>query len=68
MIVSDRQRHCDLAFGLLAELTAILMRHPHRVLTLFGEARVINDPDFDRSMALDLGQHHLARLGQHRLV
>jgi hypothetical protein len=43
MIVGDRQRHCDLAVGLLAELPAILMRHPHRVLTLFGEARIIDD-------------------------
>ena len=27
-----------------------------------------NDPHFDRAMALDFGQHHLERLGQHRLV
>src|SRR6516225_8414921 len=59
MFIGNRQRHSDLAVGLLAQLPAILMFHPHRVLALFGEARVINDPHFDRAMAL--GSGHGAR-------
>src|SRR6201984_1026363 len=30
--IGDRQRHCNLAIGLLAELAAILMMHPDRIL------------------------------------
>src|ERR1700730_19272612 len=55
-----------LAVVLLARLTAILPGHPDRMPTLLGEARVINDPRFDRSATLDRCQHQFAHLGQHR--
>jgi hypothetical protein len=38
LMIGDRQRHRNLAIILLAELAAILPRHPHRVLALLGEA------------------------------
>src|ERR1017187_923135 len=68
MVIGDRQRHRDLTIVLLAELTAVLPRHPDRVPPLLGKAGVVDDPCFDRPVTLDLRQHHLAYLGQHLLV
>jgi len=67
-MIGDRQRHRHLAIGLFAELPAILMMHAHRVPALLGEGRVIDDPDLDRAVPLDLRRCHLAHLGQHPLV
>ena len=68
MVIGQRQRHRDLAVVLLAELAAILPRHPDRVLPLLGKAGVVDDPGLDRPVPLDRRQHHLAHLGQHLLV
>jgi hypothetical protein len=51
-----------------AELTAILMRNSDRMLTLLGNARVVYDPSLDRTIRLDLRQHHFTHLAQHRIV
>src|ERR1700674_2708615 len=67
-VVGNRQRYGDLAVRLLAQLPAVLGRHPNRMPSLLGKARVVDDPGRDRSMTLDLRQHHLANLGQNRLV
>ena len=37
MGIRQRQRHRDLAIVLLAELAAILPRHPHRMLPFLGK-------------------------------
>src|SRR6266404_3901123 len=67
-MVRNRQRHRDLTIGFLAELSAILMLHAYRMLSLFGETRVIDDPRLDRPLPFHGRQHHLAYLGQHLLV
>jgi hypothetical protein len=41
------------------------VRHPNRMPSLLGKARVVDDPGLDRSATLDLRQHHLTHLGQH---
>jgi hypothetical protein len=38
------------------------------VPSLFGKARIVDDPGLDRPVALDRRQHQLADLGQHRDV
>jgi hypothetical protein len=38
------------------------------MLSFFGESGVVDDPGFERSVTLDLWQHHRAHLGQHILV
>jgi molecular chaperone IbpA len=68
MVIGNRQRHHDLTIVLLAKLAAILPRYPDRVPPLFGKAGVVDDPGFNRTVTLDLRQHHLAHLGQHPLV
>ena len=68
MMIGQRQRYCDLAVVLLAKLAAILPRHPNRMPTLLGKAGIVDDPGHDRTVPLDLWQHHLAHLGQHLLV
>jgi hypothetical protein len=68
MMIGDRQRHRHLTIGLFAELAAILMMHADRVLALLGERRVIDNPDLDRAVTLDLRDHHLTHPGQHLLV
>ena len=68
MSIGQRQRHCDLAIVLLAELAAILPGHAHRMRALLGKARVIDDPGLDRPMSLDRRQNHLANFCQHPLV
>jgi hypothetical protein len=45
-----------------------LMVHADRVLALLGERRVVDDPRRDRPVPFDRRQHHLAHLGQHKLV
>src|SRR5436190_674478 len=44
VVIGHRQRHCDLAVLLLAELPAILMRHADRMRPMLGKARVVDDP------------------------
>src|SRR5712672_1173662 len=67
-VVCDRQRHRHLTIGFFAELSAILMLHPYRMLSLFGKTRVVDDPRFDRPLPFHCRQHHLAHLGQHPLI
>ena len=67
-IIGSRQRHGDLAVLWLAQLAAILARHPDRVLTLLGKSGVIDDPGGDRALSPQGGQHRLADRGQHRRV
>src|SRR5262245_53637667 len=43
-------------------LAAILGRYANRLLSLFGKARVINDPRLDRPGPCHLRHHHLAHL------
>src|SRR5580693_6487841 len=49
-------------------LAAILTTDPDRMPSLLGEARVIDDPRFDRPVALYLRQYHFADLGQYLRV
>src|SRR6202022_4872132 len=51
-----------------SEPAAILPRHPDRVLSFLGKTSVVDDPRLDRSVMLDLRQHHLAHLGQNLRV
>ena len=67
-VVGKRQRYCHLAVRLLAKLPAILVRHPDRMPSLLGKARIVDDPRLDRSVTLDRRQHHLTHLGQHRRI
>ena len=68
LAVGKRQRDRRLAVVLLAQLAAILPRHPDRVLALLRKAGVVDDPSLDRASPLDRRQHQLAHLGQHPLV
>jgi len=67
-MISDRQGHGGLTIVLLAELAAILPRNPDRMPPLLGEARVIDDPSFNRPVPLYRRQHHLTDLGQNLVV
>jgi hypothetical protein len=49
--------------GLLAELPAVLVRHPNRMLSFLGKAGIVDDPSLDRSMTRDPRQHQLAHFG-----
>jgi hypothetical protein len=57
-----------LTIVLLAKLTAILSRHPNRMLQFLGKACIVDDPCFDRPVALHLRQHQFPYLGQDFLV
>jgi hypothetical protein len=52
-MIGQRQADRDLAVVLLAELTAILTRHPDRVTAFLWKASVVNDPGFDRAAAFE---------------
>src|SRR3954451_12632482 len=43
----------NLAVVLLAQLTAVLTRHPDRVTALLRKAGVVDDPGFDRAAAFE---------------
>src|SRR4051812_26140117 len=43
-VMGEGERHRHLAIVLLAELAAILTRHPDRVPALLGEAGIVDDP------------------------
>jgi len=68
MVIGKRQRHRYLAIVLLAELATILPRDADRVLSLLGEARIINDPRLDWPVPRDHRQNQFAYLCQHHLV
>ena len=68
VMIGDRQRHRHLTIVLLAELPAVLPRHPDRVPPLLGKARIVDDPRLDRPLPLDRRQHHLAHLAQYPFV
>ena len=67
-MIGHRQGHSDLTIVLLAKLAAILPRNPDRMPPLLREARVIDDPSFNRPVALYRWRYHLADLGQNLLV
>ena len=54
-----------MAIVLLAQLTAVLTRHPDRVPALLGKARIVDDPGLDGPGALDCRQDQVAHLGEH---
>jgi hypothetical protein len=68
MMIGNRKCHGDLTIVLLAKFAAILPCNPDRMPPLLGKARVIDDPSFDRPVALQLRQYQLADLGQNLLV
>src|SRR4051812_37228121 len=63
--IGERERHGHLAIVLLAELAAILTRHPDRVPALLGEAGIVDDPGLDGPSTLEGGQDQVAHLGEH---
>ena len=56
MVIGERQRYGDLAIVLLAELATVLASDADRMLALFRKAGVVDDPRFDRPVALDRRQ------------
>src|SRR4051812_9382639 len=64
-VIGERERHGHLAVVLLAELAAILARHPDRVPALLGEAGIVDDPGLDGPSTLEGGQDQVAHLGEH---
>ena len=52
-MVGQRQADRHLAVGPLAELTAILARHPDRVAAFLRKPGVVDDPGFDRAAIFD---------------
>src|SRR3954467_9688128 len=62
--IGKRERHGHLAIVLLAELAAILARHPDRVPALLGEAGIVDDPGLDGPSTLDGRQDQVAHRGE----
>jgi hypothetical protein len=67
-MIGDRQRHRHLAVGLLAELSAILVVHAHRMAALLGVGRIVDDPCRDRLAALDHRHYQRTHFGEHLRV
>lgn len=67
-MIGDRQRHHNLTGVLFAELAAILPRHTDRMPALLGKADVVDDPGFDRPVALDRRRNQFPHLRQYPLV
>jgi hypothetical protein len=68
MVIGVRQCHGHLAITLLAKLPTILARYPDRVLSLLGEAGVIDNLRLNRPVPFHLWHHHLAHLAKDRRV
>ena len=68
MVLGHREADRHLAVVLLAQLAAILPRHPHRVRALLGEAGVIDNPVQHRPLPLDCRQHLRPHRGQDRRI
>jgi len=68
MLIRNRQRHRDLAVVFLADLAAILPRHPNRMRALLGKASIVDDPCLDRPGPFDRRQHHLPNFAENHLV
>ena len=60
LVGRDREAHRGLAILLLAHLTTILPRHPHRMTAFLRIARVVDDPRLDRLLTRDRRQHSRA--------
>src|SRR4051812_46111614 len=58
----------NLAVVLLAQLAAVLTRHPDRVSALLRKAGVVDDPGFDRAAAFDERQDQLLYPAENPLV
>src|SRR5215217_6359518 len=67
-MIGQRQADRDLAIVLLAELAAILTRHPDRVTAFLRKAGVVDDPGLDRAAAFDDRQGQLLYPAEHPLV
>src|SRR5215208_3965482 len=67
-MIGQRQADRDLAIVLLAELAAILTRHPDRVTALLWKAGVVDDPGLDRAAAFDDRQGQLLYPAENSLV
>ena len=65
-MVGYRKRNRVLTVVLLTDLAAILAGDANRMLTLFGEPCVVNDPGFDGAAPLDCGQSQVKNFGQNR--
>ena len=67
-MVGQRQADRNLAVVPLAELAAILARHPDRVTAFLRKAGVVDNPGFDRAAAFDDRQGQLLYPAEYRLV
>ena len=67
-MMGDRQRDGHLAIVLLAELPAILPRHPDRMGALLGKPCVVDDQGLDRPAPLHRRHDQIAHLRQNPLV
>ena len=68
VMISDRQRHRHLAIGLLAELPAVLMVHPDRMLALLGNSCIVDDPRLDRLPSRYRWHHQFLHFAKHPLI
>ncbi len=67
-MIGQRQADRNLAVILLAELAAILTRHPDRMTALLGKAGIVDDPSFDRAAGFDDRQGQLLYPAEDPLV
>ena len=67
-MIGQRQADRDPAVVLLAELAAVLTRHPDRVTAFLGKSGVVDDPGFDRAAAFDDRQGQFANPVENPLV
>ena len=68
MVVGHRQTHRHLTVVLLAELAAVLPRHPNRVLALLRETGVVDDPVLHRPVPPERRQDLLSHGAQQRRI
>src|SRR6476661_6992610 len=67
-MIGQRQADRNLTVVPLAELAAILTRHPDRMASLLRKAGVVDDPGFDRAAAFDNRQGQLLYPAENPLV
>src|SRR5690349_17494608 len=67
-MIGQRQADRNLTVVLLAELAAILMRHPDRMAAFLRKAGVVDDPGFDRAAAFDERQSQLLDAAENPLI
>src|SRR3954464_9641617 len=67
-MIGQRQADRHLAVVLLAELAAILTRHPDRMTAFLWKPGVVDDPGFDRTATFDDRQDQLLDPAEDPLV